>query len=212
MDSFLKTIAGVYAQLDGLIAQSGQTSCASCTEPACCNQKIVIDLYEGLTIAMGIRATMDTPKLRHQLRTIGEEMERTGPRAWFGQRRACAFLFGGRCTVYSARPSPCRLHHVRSPPPLCIDPDGEVRLVDHSALHGQMMGVARTLHKAFGLAEDATRVYMGALPRVVAIALEALDHVGSSFADMTAKEHAAFTNHIQAQEWPTAAEVEEWAK
>jgi len=50
---------------------------------------------------------------------------------FFKKRRPCPFLEEGACTVYSHRPSPCRLHVVTSPSEYCsADPEYAEKEID----------------------------------------------------------------------------------
>src|SRR3954464_12695201 len=101
--------------------------CYSCDAPkACCSSVVVARLYEGIVVANYLReAGRDTPELRETLRTTAEAMEATSPRDW---KTPCVFLDAKeRCTVYSARPTPCGTLFVYTPPASCSDRNAAVK-------------------------------------------------------------------------------------
>lgn len=146
-------------------------SCHDCTATkACCHLPVAIHLHEALPVAARLIAEgRDTPELRTQLRAAAEAMENT-PRG--RHQRPCVFLDADeRCTVYTDRPSACGVALVYSPAEQC----GKTAKVDAYVGHHQGQvnpqveaGVRQTL----GLPVN-DRAYLGALPRMILLALKA---------------------------------------
>ncbi len=177
----------------------GQVSCSSCTHasPGCCSQKVMITFHEALPIARYLkRYGMDTVALRERLLELGNGMEGTDRKAWFDGAHPCAFLLGGRCTVYDARPVACRTYFVKTDQANCQPgaPDNSVKFADMSEAIAQSMGRARIIHQAMGLRETNKRILIGALPRLVLIALEAWDRPDAE-------------DFIRLQTWPSDDDI-----
>jgi len=171
-------------------------SCDSCTRPGCCYQKVMISFHEALPIVRYLKEqNRDTPELRAKLREFGDAMEGSAPDDWMEGARPCVFLGDNRCSIYEKRPIHCRVHLVVSDPERC-QPEANGSKIEHvnvNMLLEQMVPRSRQIHKALGLKENNKRIMMGVLPRVLLIALEALD-LGSQ---------QAFADHIRAQKWPS---------
>lgn len=148
-------------------------SCHACTAPkACCTLTTAAFLYEALPIAARLIAEgRDTPALRAELRVTAEAMENT-PRTRY--RRACIFLDGAeRCTIYEDRPSACGTALVYSPATACSDP--RATAIDSFAAPLQRevpRQIEERVRIELGLPGDGN-VYMGVLPRVVLLCLQA---------------------------------------
>jgi len=176
------------------------TSCPTCTTPGCCYQKVISPFVEALPIARQIRDEgRDTPELRAELRAEGERIELAGRAQWMREARPCAFLADGRCTVYRNRPFACRTYYVMSDPANCQPsaPDGKVKFVNTVDLMASLLERAMIFHTRLGLRPTRARILIGALPRLVAIALEAWD-----------LDHDAFAEYVRRQKWPTASDLE----
>ena len=172
-------------------------SCFSCTEKkACCHSMVVARLYEGIVVAAHLReAGRDTPELRDQLRAAADAMEAATPGTW---RKPCAFLDAQeRCTVYPARPTPCGSLYVYTPATACNDPTAAVKAyVAH-----EENAVAQQLEEQFrdrlSLRKKVGRRYIGVLPRMVLVALEAWDRTD-------------FRDYLRQLDWPTDSDASRW--
>lgn len=181
---------------------TGQVStCQTCphASPGCCFQKNMIYLREALPIARFLKVNqIDTPALRQQLLEEGEKMEAGEREAWFQGARPCIFLKEGRCSIYALRPGSCRAYHVVSDPANC-QPGSyiDVALVDYGPLHQEWMVQTGKAHAALRLLDTERRIFVGTLPRMVYIALEAL-------------EARNFRGYIKQQKWPGLDLLETW--
>lgn len=185
-DAYIDALEGWMRGLDQAIAETipfrvPPVTCQSCphTEPGCCYLKTLVYFYEGIPIARALkRAGRDSPELRDELRRNGEEMEGHTQKAWLEDvRRPCSFLKAGRCSVYPVRPHACRTYWVASPPANC-QPDARDKIVgilDTRGLMEEHRQHAFARHRELGLRDRPARIYMGALPRVVYLALRVLD-------------------------------------
>lgn len=159
------------------------TSCATCTAPGCCSQKVVMPFHEALPIARVLkREGRDTPELRERLSAQADVMERTTRKAWLGAARACELLVDGRCSVYAARPFACRTYFAISPPENCqpAAENNRVEFINFGDLLGIALRRARQIHIALGLKETSKRVMIGVLPRMVLYALEVWESADSA--------------------------------
>jgi Fe-S-cluster containining protein len=151
-------------------------SCHRCTAPkACCKLTTIAYLHEGVAIADRlIREGRDTPELRAELAAAADAMEAT-PRDDYGRLgRACVFLDEGeRCTVYGDRPSACGMALVYSPPEACSDP-GTAKVERFSSrLDEEVLPRAEEAFRAALGLPRRDHVYVGVLPRMVLLCLEA---------------------------------------
>lgn len=170
--------------------------CATCTATkACCSSYVIVRLYEGLIIADQLRRTgRDTPELRADLRARAEAMEATRAHAWF---TPCAFLDAGeRCTVYEVRPTTCAQLYVYTPPDLCALRSPNIA----SYTPHEQVAAANRVEEAFrerlALRRKVGRRYLGVLPRMVLVSLEAWDRTD-------------FRDYLRQLPWLTD---EEWAR
>ena len=152
---------------------------------------MVARLYEGVVIADHlIRAGRDTPALRAELAARAEVMEATSPRAF---RVPCVFLGEReRCTIYPVRPAPCATLYVYTDPALCTTHAGEILAYQP---HEELV-MATELEEAFrsrlALRKKVGRRYLGVLPRMVAVALEAWGRTD-------------FRDYLRGLDWPDEA-------
>ncbi|HEX7836786.1 MAG TPA: YkgJ family cysteine cluster protein [Kofleriaceae bacterium] len=178
-------------------AQKLAVSCTRCrATKTCCWSMVVARLYEGVIIADRLRRTgRDVPALRDELAARAEAMEATSPQGW---RTPCLFLDAAeRCTIYDVRPSPCGILHVYTDPAWCTTRAGEIRgYVAHEELIA-----ATELEEAFrerlALRKKVGRRYLGVLPRMVLVALEAWDRTD-------------FRDYLRQLPWPGEAELARW--
>lgn len=171
-------------------------SCPSCpVTKACCSSYVIVRLYEGLVIAAELRRTgRDTPELRAELRERADAMEAMLAHAY---ARPCVFLDSAeRCTVYAVRPTTCAQLHVYSDPALCVARSPQVRSYTprEEVLHANR--VEETFRDRMALRRKVGRRYLGVLPRMVLVSLEAWDRTD-------------FRDHLRQLPWPTDAD---WAR
>lgn len=199
-------IAGAVAEIHARAAEQAKAagkaqklavSCTRCkATKTCCWSMVVARLYEGVIIADRLRRTgRDTPELRAELGVRAQAMEAASPKGW---RTPCLFLDAAeRCTIYDVRPSPCGILHVYTDPAWCTTLAGEIRgYVAHEELIA-----ATELEEAFrdrlSLRKKVGRRYLGVLPRMVLVALEAWDRTD-------------FRDHLRQLPWPGDAELARW--
>jgi Fe-S-cluster containining protein len=173
-------------------------TCGRCTATkTCCWSMVVARLYEGVIIADRLRRTgRDAPALRDELRGRAERMEVSSPRDW---RTPCAFLDAReRCTIYDVRPSPCGVLHVYTDPEWCTTLAGEIR----GYVPREELAAAIDFEEAFrdrlALRKKVGRRYLGVLPRMVLVALEAW-------------ERTDFRDYLRQLPWPGDAEIAQWS-
>jgi Fe-S-cluster containining protein len=173
--------------------------CFTCTaKKACCHKMVIAGLHEGVLIAASLKAAeRDTEPLRAELRSRAEAMEQVTPTAW---NRACVFLDAQeRCTVYGVRPRACGTLYVFSAPELCDDDQGkEIRLYVANREEAAGAELEEAFRERLALRRKVGRRYMGTLPRMVLIALEAWDRTD-------------FRDHLRQLPWPTLEESRRWA-
>ncbi len=149
--------------------------CSTCTATkACCASYVIVRLYEGLIIAdQLVRTGRDSPALRAELSTRAEAMEATTPRAW---STPCLFLDAReRCTVYDVRPTTCAQLYVYTSPALCLARSPEIKSYTPSAEVAAGNQVEESFRVRLALRRKVGRRYLGVLPRMVLVALEAWD-------------------------------------
>jgi Fe-S-cluster containining protein len=174
-------------------------SCDRCTATkTCCWSMVVARLYEGVVIADRLRRTgRDTPELRDELARRAEAMEAASPRDW---RTPCVFLDAReRCTIYDVRPTPCGILHVYTDPTWCTTLAGEIR----GYVAQEELAAAIELEEKFrdrlSLRKKVGRRYLGVLPRMVLVALEAWDRTD-------------FRDYLRLLPWPGDAEISGWSR
>ncbi len=171
--------------------------CFNCdAKKACCQSVVVARLYEGIVVAAYLKeANRDTPELREQLRVTAEAMEAASPYEW---RRPCVFLDEGeRCTVYDARPTPCGTLYVYTPPAACSDPTAAVRAYIAVTENAVAQQIEDEFRDKLSLRKKVGRRYIGVLPRMVLVALEAWDRTD-------------FRDHLRQLEWPADTDASRW--
>ena len=148
-------------------------SCLSCDAPkGCCSQRVLIYLHEVVPLALRLRREQrDTPELRAALATSADLMETTGDR----YRRPCVFLDEHeRCSVYTDRPIECGTTFVFSPAIWCSDPTTTTLEKFVTNLGDAPQKMERRFEREARLVPLPGR-YMGFLPRMVLLCLEAWD-------------------------------------
>ena len=169
--------------------------CSTCTATkACCASYVIVRLYEGLIIAEELKRTgRDSPELRAELRTRAEAMEATHARAWF---TPCLFLDADeRCTVYAVRPTTCAQLYVYTPPELCAARSSKISSYTPQKEVAAANRVEEAFRERLSLRRKVGRRYLGVLPRMVLVSLEAWDRTD-------------FRDYLRQLPWLTD---EEWA-
>lgn len=172
--------------------------CFTCNaKKACCHKMVIAGLHEGVLIAASLKASQrDTEELRADLRARAEAMAETSPAGW---SRPCMFLDDKeRCTVYGVRPLACGTLYVFSAPELCDDDRGgdiQLYLATRERLAGAQLEEA--FRERLALRRKVGRRYIGTLPRMVLIALEAWDRTD-------------FRDYLRQLAWPTVEEAQRW--
>ncbi len=155
-------------------------SCHTCTAPkGCCKLTVAVLFHEVLPVADRLRRDgRDTPELRAQLAASAELMESRSTAEYRALVRPCVFLDAAeRCTVYEERPRDCGAAFVFSPPANCSDPGAtEVETVQPPAdpVREQLWATEEVVEHALRLVR-LKGPYMGVLPRMVLLWLEAWD-------------------------------------
>ncbi len=174
-------------------------SCFSCTEKkACCHSIVVARLYEGVVVAAELRRTRrDTPALRAELAARAAAMEAASPYEW---RVPCVFLDEReRCTVYSARPTACGMLLVYSPATACNDPAAAISAYVATEETATATMLEERFRERLALRKKVGKRYLGVLPRMVLVALEAWDRPD-------------FREWLREQPWPTDDEIARWGR
>jgi Fe-S-cluster containining protein len=173
-------------------------SCTTChATKTCCWSLVVARLYEGLIVAAKLREThRDTPELREQLRVRAEAMEASSPYDW---RTPCLFLDEReRCAVYDVRPTSCGALYVYTPPELCTTRAKEIK----AYVAANELAAATELEEAFrqrlSLRHKVGRRYLGVLPRMVLVSLEAWGRED-------------FRDYLRLLPWPSDADIARWS-
>ena len=167
--------------------------CATCTAPkGCCSSYVIVRFYEGLVIAGELERTgRATTELREQLRARAEALAAPRAAGWF---QPCVFLDASqRCTVYDVRPTTCGQLYVYTPPELCNARSSQIasytprKDVEHANEIEEAFRARLALRKKVG------RRYLGVLPRMVLVALEAWHRTD-------------FRDYLRQLPWPTDAD------
>jgi len=161
-------------------------SCHSCTAPkGCCTFSTMAYLYEVVPLAARLlREGRDTEDLRAQLAAAADRMENTPARAI---RRPCVFLDPQeRCTVYEDRPSACGSHFVFSEPALCSSSDPGAHTEKITWPHQNYLPKFEQRFAAEAKLRQIDVPYVGALPRMVLVCLQAWNRV--DYSDFIANE------------------------
>lgn len=173
-------------------------TCTTCkATKTCCWSMVVARLYEGVIVAANLRETgRDTPEMRGQLRARAEAMEAASPYDW---RTPCLFLDDReRCTVYDVRPTSCGALYVYTPAELCTTRAQEIK----AYVPANELAAATELEEAFrqrlNLRTKVGRRYIGVLPRMVLVSLEAWDRDD-------------FRDYLRQLPWPDEEKIATWS-
>ncbi|HEY5946901.1 MAG TPA: YkgJ family cysteine cluster protein [Kofleriaceae bacterium] len=170
--------------------------CSTCqATKACCSSFVIVRLYEGLVIADHLKRTgRDSPELRAELRARAETMEATAVADW---ATPCLFLDAReRCTVYEVRPTTCAQLYVYTPPELCNARSSQIVSYTPRNEVAAANEVEAAFRERLSLRRKVGRRYLGVLPRMVLVSLEAWDR-------------ADFRDYLRQLPWPTD---EQWAE
>jgi Fe-S-cluster containining protein len=173
-------IRGVISHFEETVAEHARVhltvvSCYNCTaKKGCCHFKTEAYLHEAVVIVARLkRENRDTPELRAELKRAAHAME-TVPRS--KHFTPCVFLGSDeRCTIYEDRPLNCGMHFVSSPAENCSgNKAGTIDkiLADNQ---GEIPAEIESQFVAQAGLRRIERQYVGALPRMVLICLEAWD-------------------------------------
>lgn len=199
------TIAAAIAKME--TDETLQVSCHSCDDSACCRNKIHVRLADAFPIVRHLLAKgLASHELREQLRTTGDEMEKSGTGEWLERYVPCVFLEDGRCSIYEYRPLPCRTYFVVSDPKLCQPPPGkDVQYVNVEKMIASWEKVSQQVHAMFfsketlrgaQSLETRKRIFLATFPRAVLILLEAL-------------ESDDYRQFVRTQEWPSDTTIQD---
>jgi Fe-S-cluster containining protein len=173
-------------------------SCTTCkATKTCCWSMVVARLYEGIIVAGQLKKTArDTPAMRAQLRERAEAMEAASPYEW---RTPCLFLDAKeRCTVYDVRPTSCGALYVYTPPVLCTTREKEIKAYVATAELAAATEIEEAFRQRLSLRQKVGRRYLGVLPRMVLVALEAWDRTD-------------FRDYLRELPWPNDADIAKWS-
>ncbi len=148
-------------------------TCYACdAAKACCSEPTSAYLYEAVPIAARlIREGRDTPELRAQLKTAAHAIETTRRGRY---SRPCVFLGAGDlCTIYEDRPSVCGTHLVESPPAHCGLRNEQMIGRITGPLKDERQPDLEELFTVTAGLRPLDRRYLGAMPRMVLLYLEA---------------------------------------
>ena len=123
-------------------------------------------------------------------------------KAFFDSATPCPLLVDRRCSVYAERPTSCRRHYSFSPAEMCQPPTApdDLTLLNSLDIASAGIEVSNKIHTLLGLKSSPRRIYFGAFPLMVLIALGATD------------EGVDFCEHVRRQSWPTVDDLDELAK
>lgn len=205
-EGILSSLAEMVSQIHGHSTQGAtklgkqrklRVSCFTCTaQKACCHSVVVARLYEGILVAAQLkREQRDTPELRAELAAKAAAMEAADPEDW---RTPCVFLdTGERCTIYEARPVPCGALYVYSPPAACADRHAQVQAYVANAEQDMALQIEEQFRDRLSLRKKIGRRYIGVLPRMVLVALDAWDRTD-------------FREYLRQLEWPSDEDAARW--
>lgn len=184
---------------DGSALIGRSPSCETCSKPGCCYQLLAVTLAECFPLARRIvNDRKDSEEFRRQLFQVGVEMETAGRQTWWEMAKPCPLLTAERkCEYYEYRPIACRYYYAWSEPKLCQPPIVEnVQTLAMPLIMHEQLKVNLALCESLGL---GPRMYIGSLPRILAIVLNVLD--------LDTNKAIEF---IERQPFPTVEQVPVW--
>ena len=159
---------------------------------------VVARLFEGIVVAAHLRGRGP----RHAGAARRAACPRRGdgggdPLDW---RTPCVFLDDAeRCTVYAARPTPCGTLYVYTPPAACSDPSAPVKAYVAHAENAIAQQIEEQFRDRLSLRKKVGRRYIGVLPRMVLVALEAWDRTD-------------FRDYLRQLDWPSDDVAARWTR
>ena len=207
-EQLLPWIGGVVGEIIGHAEQSAvklgkrrslTVSCTRCkATKTCCWSTVIARLYEGVLVAAElVRTGRDTPELRADLAARAAVMEGTPPQEF---RVPCAFLDEReRCTVYGVRPVPCGSVLVFTDPVLCTTRAGQILAYTPDEEYAAAAAFEEPFRERLALRKKVGRRYVGVLPRMVLVALEAWHRTD-------------FRDYLRQLPWPTDEELAGWGR
>src|SRR5690606_36300465 len=122
-------------------------------------------------------------------------MEATATQAW---RTPCMFLGEReRCTIYGVRPTACGALFVYTDPALCTTRAGEILGYVAAEEHAAATAFEEPFRERLALRKKVGRLYVGVLPRMVLVALEAWHRTD-------------FRDYLRQLPWPGDADAARW--
>ena len=132
--------------------------CNDCETPWCCNQRVDMELVQAMVLYRWAAANVPVQLAAAIAR--GKEQrgwkEPLTEAEFFHKKMSCPFLVKGRCSVYAARPHPCRTHYMGGNPSKCRDelqPSETYAMDPDGGLIAEMARIADDV-KFFALIED----------------------------------------------------------
>lgn len=177
----LRAVAEVTGQADATVSTLSTraaklgipTSCDGCTTAGCCYQQVICFIAEALYIAKSHPVPKEE---RARFIEAGLRQEATDRDLFFHSAQPCVYLTPDkRCSVYERRPGACRRYLVVSKPELCM-PGSHKKVSVLNTMEVDMAWVqAMVSIQVEFLGAPMKPIMMGALPRMVAVASEALE-------------------------------------
>jgi Fe-S-cluster containining protein len=181
-----------------------EISCNTCTEPYCCTISVYVSMMEALHIAARLRRDgRNTPEFIAELYADGDRMEGEDRRVVFQSRKPCLLLTSDKkCSIYDDRPHACYGYLVLTPSEWCGPAfDGTIiKSIDYGSVVDVTLSTQMGFQAVLGL-ERNKHIMWGTLPRMVAIALEALEKPVDQFVDF-----------LRSHEYPTFASMGDWVE
>ena len=100
-------------------------ACVNCEESHCCKNKIKIDILE---LEIPILLNLITSDHIEAAKEANAQLAITGS-------FTCPFLINGRCSIYEDRPFTCAQYMVLGKPDNCIDPKGEIQILQPTTIY-----------------------------------------------------------------------------
>lgn len=178
--------------------QKVEESCGSCTTAGCCYQSTSVALVDALPIARHLRRIgKSTVEYRAHLRKVGEEMESMSIGQWFDLARPCVFLTEDKkCSIYEHRPRACSGHFVITPSEHCSPPTRKnisTGQMPNQIVTEMMFQLEAAFQSQLGMI--MSEPLGGALPKMVAVVLEAMTLPWSEFVAYLDK-HARMSKEV----------------
>jgi Fe-S-cluster containining protein len=126
-----KHFEALHRRLDEVMIEAEKKFTINCKKgcSSCCKQAVTLSVPEA--IAMIAPIIFNNNRLRYYIKNTFPKIKqqsqwcfsgKVNVQSWFEREISCVFLQNDLCTVYSTRPSTCRVHAVMSSPELCSPP------------------------------------------------------------------------------------------